>query len=177
MARDTSDDHVRFVALLAEHGGKIYAFIRSLTLYDATETDEVYQNACITAWSKFEQYDESGNFGAWVCRMAHYELLRIREQSKRMRFLSQEALAALADASLPIALQMNERREALAHCLSKLSPEDRRLIDIRYSDAQPPKEIARLAGKSVKSIYRSLSRIHSLLHRCVSRSEGVTSAR
>lgn len=168
-----STNHAQFVDLLTQHRTRLLAFIRTLTLFHESDAEEVFQNSCMAAWDKFHQFDqdrESSDFGAWICRMAYYEALRLRDSRKRLRFLSEEALEALADASLPIARQLNERRECLAECLKKLDGKDLAMIESRYTEALRPKEIARKTGNTVKSVYRNLSRIHGLLQKCVQHS-------
>jgi DNA-directed RNA polymerase specialized sigma24 family protein len=54
--------------------------------------------------------------------------------------------------------------------MQRLRREDQQLIEQRYVHDRKPKEIAETESRSVFSIYRSLSRIHDQLLRCVARS-------
>lgn len=165
-----------FVQLLSANTKRMYAFIRILVLNNEADAEEVFQNTCLAVWNKFHLYDPTKDFGSWACRMAHFESLKLRDNRKKLRFLSDDALAALADAAQPIAQRIDERREALANCVSKLSHNDYAMIEQRYFQGILPKAIAGSSSRSVDAIYRELSRIHKSLLRCMERhlAEGVT---
>lgn len=167
---DREKQHDEFVRLLAANTKRLYAYIRTLVMANENDAEEIFQNTCVTIWHKFGEYDPSGNFGAWACRMAYYEVLLLYNTKNRVRFFSEEALAALADAALPISERINERREALADCLGKLAQDDKSLIESRYFDGLSARELADSSNCSVHAIYRTLNRVHGLLLRCVERS-------
>jgi RNA polymerase sigma-70 factor (ECF subfamily) len=168
MAADETQHEV-FVQHLAASTKRLYAFIRTMVLNDENDAEEVFQSTCMAIWRKFDQYDPEGDFGAWACRMAYFEVLRQSEKRKRIRLMSEQALAALAEAAQPVSDQINERREALADCLKQLPSGDLALIEQRYFDGRKPKQIARELDRSVHAVYRELSRVHGLLLRCVER--------
>lgn len=172
---DNATQDTEFVRLLAAHSAKLMSFIRILTLNRQDEAEEIFQLTSMVLWQKFSQYDPEGNFSAWACRIAHYEMLKYRESKRRFKFLSDEAIESLAAAALPISCQVNERRSALASCLEKLPDEDHDLIRKRYFDHMSVEEISDSVGRSTYAIYRQLSRVHGTLMRCVERSimEGV----
>lgn len=163
------DRQVDFVRLMAAETRRLYAYIRLLVMNDETDTEDVFQSTSMALWKKFEDYDSSRDFGAWARRMAFYEVLRQREKRRRIRLLSDEALAALADAAEPLSQHIEHRRDALSACLDRLSNEDRGTIHARYFEGVSTREIAERAGRSVDAIYRDLARIHGLLLRCIER--------
>ncbi|TWT36643.1 RNA polymerase sigma factor CarQ [Posidoniimonas corsicana] len=159
----------RFVELLAAHTKRLYAFIRTLMLNGENDAEEVFQATCLVLWRKFGEYDPAKDFGAWACRMAYFEALRQKHKSQRIQHMSEAALEALAVAAEPIAQQIDRRREALADCLAKLNVPDRETVQLRYFTGLRPKEMAARKGRPRHTVYRELSRIHSLLMRCVQR--------
>ena len=134
------------------------------------DAEEVFQLTCMVLWQKFSQYDRSGNFAAWACRIAHFEMLKLRESKRRIKLLNDEAIEALAVAALPITAEISDRRNALSTCLKKLPTADHDLIRQRYFDGLSVYEIASRLGRSTHAIYRELSRVHGILSRCVERS-------
>ncbi len=161
-----------FVELLAANTKRLYSFIRSMVFNDDNDADEVFQSTCMALWRKFDQYEPEGDFGAWACRMAYYEVLRQSGKRKRVRLMSEQALAALADAAQPLSQRVNDRRDALADCLKQLSGQDLSLIQQRYFEDLRPKQIASEFQRSVHAVYRELNRVHALLLRCVERKLG-----
>ncbi len=163
---DTQDD---FVQLIAAHSSKLMSFIRILTMNKHDEAEEVFQLTCMVLWQKFHQYDASGNFLAWACRIAHFERLKLQESKRRVKLLGDDAIEALATAAMPISLELSERRSALAECLTKLPDLDHDLIRQRYFEGCSVQEIADRLGRSTHAVYRELSRVHGLLSRCIDR--------
>ncbi len=145
------------------------SFIRIIAMNRHDEAEEIFQLTCLVLWQKFSQYDQAGNFAAWACRIAHYEMLKLHESKRRIKLLSDEAIESLATAALPIAAEVNERRDALSSCLGKLPAADHDLIRQRYFDGLSVGEVAKRVDRSTHAIYRELSRIHGLLSRCVQR--------
>lgn len=164
-----------FVRLLAVHSSKLMSFIRIITMNHQDDAEEVFQLTCMVLWQKFGQFDRSGNFSAWACRIAQFEMLKLRESKRRIKLLSDDAIDSLAQAALPISAELGERRTALSTCLKKLPTEDHDLIRQRYFEGSSVQEIATRVGRSTHAIYRELSRVHGLLSRCVKRAvaEGI----
>ena len=165
-----------FVRLLAMHSSKLMSFIRIITMNHQDDAEEIFQLTCMVLWQKFSQYDQSGNFAAWACRIAHYEMLKLRDSKRRIKLLTDETIDALASAAIPISAELSERRTALSDCLKKLPSADHDLIRERYFEGFSVREISSQLGRSTHAIYRELSRVHGLLLRCVERSvnEGVS---
>jgi RNA polymerase sigma-70 factor (ECF subfamily) len=162
--------HDEFVSLLAKHSPKLMSFIRILTMNRQHETEEIFQLTCLVLWQKFSQYDPSGDFSAWACRIAHYEMLKYRESNRRVSILSDDALRWLSDAALPISNELSERRTALSHCLKKLPDSGRNIIRQKYFEGLSVEEISKRAGRSPYAIYREVNKLHGVLLRCVQRS-------
>lgn len=151
------------------------SYIRIITMNHHDDSEEIFQLTCLVLWQKFSQFDQSGSFAAWACRIAHFEMLKLRESKRRIKLLSDEAIDALAAAALPISAEINERRTAISTCLRKLPMSDHDLIRQRYFDGSSVSEIAARLDRSTHAIYRELSRVHGVLSRCVERSlsEGI----
>jgi RNA polymerase sigma-70 factor (ECF subfamily) len=67
-------------------------------------------------------------------------------------------------------LQLDERREALAGCLGRLSQKDRELLTHRFSEGATTESTATTLGRSVAAVYQALSRTRQTLLDCVNRS-------
>jgi RNA polymerase sigma-70 factor (ECF subfamily) len=64
-------------------------------------------------------------------------------------------------------LRLDERREALADCLEKLSPMERELLALRFSPGATTQSTAAQVGRSVDAIYKTLAKIRLALFDCV----------
>jgi RNA polymerase sigma-70 factor (ECF subfamily) len=158
-----------FVTLMSRHSRRIYGYIRSQVL-DVNDANDVFQDTTYCMWKKFSEFSAGTNFFAWGCRIAHLQVLKFRETHYRQFALSSEVLHLLAKESAERAGMFDEREAALGECVQKLSGRDRHLLEQRYYQEQKPGEIAQSQSRSVFAIYRSLTRIHGLLFRCIERS-------
>ncbi|MCO6044656.1 sigma-70 family RNA polymerase sigma factor [Aeoliella sp. ICT_H6.2] len=158
--------HDEFLRLFSRHSRRIYNFIFTLVMSHA-DAEEIFQDTCVLLWKKFDSYDPQGNFPAWACKMATYEVLQLRRKSKRLLLVGDETLKVLADQAIAHSDSLDARQHALEHCVEKLPDHDKALIEQRYRQQLTPKEMAASLSRSVYSVYRALTRVHSALMKCV----------
>lgn len=164
-----ADRQAEFVRLLSQHSSRIFGFLLALCV-NRTDAEDVFQNTSVVLWEKFDTYQRGTNFLAWACRIAYFEALYDRRKSRRVKTLSDAAWDALAADALQRSDDNKEDQETLADCLKKLKASDRQLLHEKYFMQRSVADIAAAGAKSVYSIYRSLSRIHDSLLRCMRRS-------
>ena len=148
---------------------RLYLYILTL-VHRADDAEEILQETNRVIWEKMDAFQPGSDFTAWACRIAQYEVLTHRKRTARLgqRF-ADAVLEQLADEALEVMQQVDHRRGALQECLQKLREGDRELIACRYMAEQSTADVARRLGRSVKSIYQSLSRIRSALLTCIER--------
>ena len=67
------------------------------------------------------------------------------------------------------ALQLDERRAALAGCVKKLNERDRDLLAACFTEGATVQSAAVQVGRSADAVYKALGRIRQALFECVSR--------
>jgi len=90
--------------------------------------------------------------------------------------LSDSVIEQLAAEEPPHQEVLATQREALNLCMEKLKPQDRRLLDARHGGEVSLVDFAESVGRSVRSLYVTLSRIRKRLLECVDtvlRAEGL----
>jgi RNA polymerase sigma-70 factor (ECF subfamily) len=161
----TPDD---FMGLFSRHSLRIYGFVRTLVpAYQ--DASDIFQNTSVVLWKKFDDYEPDSDFFAWACQIARYEVLAHYRRGHRYNLFSPEVLDALATEVAGQGDMLDRRAEALGDCLEKLPAKDTRLIQDRYFRGRKVEEIAEAVSRSVSSVYRSLSRVHDQLFRCIER--------
>ncbi len=65
--------------------------------------------------------------------------------------------------------RLDEQRDALADCMTRLAPHDQDLLLTCYGDSTDIPEVARSRNRSPQSIYNSLRRIRRAMVDCVQR--------
>jgi RNA polymerase sigma-70 factor (ECF subfamily) len=160
-----------FLRLFVAHARRLYAYILTLLPHRA-DADDVLQEASVVLWDKFDPLRPPDDFAAWACRIAYFKVLDFYKKSRRSRIrFSQTLLERIAETAVEHAgaLQLDERREALAGCLEKLGPRDRDLLARRFADGATTQSTAVQVGRSVEAVYKALARIRQALFDCVTR--------
>jgi RNA polymerase sigma-70 factor (ECF subfamily) len=160
-----------FLRLFLQNERRLYAYILTL-LPHRVDADDVLQEASLVMWDKFDPQRPPDDFTAWGCRIAYFKVLDFCKKRQRSRVLfSQELLERLAETAIEqaAALQLEERRAALAGCLDKLAPADRDLLAQRFAEGATTRSTAEQVGRSVEAVYKALAKIRRALFDCVTR--------
>lgn len=164
---------LRFVRLFTQNEPRVYSYLVSV-LGNWSDADEVMQETSIALWELFDQFQEGTDFCAWACRVAHFRVLRFRQERKRDKHEFEPDLMETLDA---VAVQemdtFDDRRLALAGCVEKLSDEDRVLLKKCYADGVLIKNVADELQRPVTALYKDLARIRKVLLDCVATKTGV----
>ena len=156
-----------YVRLWTTYGQQVYAYILSLVANRA-DADELFQEVSMTLWMKFDQFIPNSDFRAWACRVAFNKVGSFQQLRQHKTLLcTAEALEMVDQVIMKGGDKLDAQHDALAHCLEKLHPRDRDLINRRYHQGDPPKTVAKQVGRSVAAIYKALTRIHDSLFDCV----------
>ena len=171
--RDDSSSarYKHFLRLFLQNERRLYAYIFTL-VHNQTDSDDLLQEASLVLWDKFDAQHPPDDFAAWACRIAYFKILDFSKKRQRSRVcFGQALLERLAETAIEqsTALQLDERRDALASCVEKLSTRDRELLGWRFAEGGSTRTAAALAGKRVDAVYKSLARIRRALFDCVTR--------
>ncbi|QDU64291.1 RNA polymerase sigma factor [Planctomycetes bacterium Pan216] len=155
--------------LLVANQRRIYGFILSL-VHDRAAADDILQDVSSLLWEKFDRFEPGTDFAAWAMSVARLTILNWRRRQQKLPLpLDDKQFALLADAAVAVSCEMEDRREALGHCLENLSDENRGLLVQRYESSQPVAAIAEQLGRSRVAIHKRLNRIHHQLLECINR--------
>lgn len=161
------DRTAEFVRLFTQHSRQIYWSILA-AVPRTHDADEIFQETNVMLWEKFEEFAPESNFLAWARKVAHFKVLEYHHRQRRDdRVFSQEMLEAVAAETERQSSQADARRQYLAECLAQLAFPDRQLIQRRYAPGATVNSLAEQIGRSVKTVYGSLARIHQALFDCV----------
>jgi RNA polymerase sigma-70 factor (ECF subfamily) len=159
-----------FLRLLAEHERRLALYVTGLVACPQ-DSQDVMQEGKIIMWRQFHQFELGTNFPAWARKILFYQILAHRRRSKRDRseHLSDRLLELLSEESeSAIREQRWERREkVLQECVTKLSPEHREILELRYRDEASIEGISRRTERTEGAVYRLLSRLRKNLYLCV----------
>jgi RNA polymerase sigma-70 factor, ECF subfamily len=172
MVSDARDTAMRgrtgeFVQLLTSAQSRLYAYICSL-VGEAAAARDVLQETNLALWDKAQEYDPTRPFLPWAYRVAHLQVLAYRKRRARSRMVFDEQLVnALAEQAANDDLDLDQRLEALGHCMDKLPGPRRELLDWRYLHGEPVERIAERLRKAPNVVAASLYRIRKTLLDCI----------
>ncbi len=170
IAARTGEQRAEFASRLARHQAQLFGYIYSL-VRDLDDADDLLQQTSLVLWDKFDQYDPSRSFVGWACGVARFEVLNfLRMRSRHRLYFSDELNLALIEAQETLEEErLEERRDALAGCMSKLRERDKDLLEACYGRSAGVRHVAQAQGRSAQSIHNSLRRIRRALFECVNR--------
>ncbi len=174
--RPDSSDHERdarwsgYVAKIAHAQPRLLAFLRTL-LPRAADAEDVLQETNLVLWQKREEYDEDREFGPWARRIAYFQTLAFLKKRTRAReaHFSDEMLERLVHESEERADALEDRLRALRTCLTKMSDEDRDLVNARYVSGGSVKIIAGEFDRSADALSMHLYRLRKKLAECINK--------
>jgi RNA polymerase sigma-70 factor, ECF subfamily len=157
----------QFVELFLANQHRVYRFIASVAPR-WVETEELFQQTCLTLWEKWDQFDPQQDFAHWASGIAMNHLRNyVRKKQNRQIVFQDEVLEQLAADHIEHQPLLDDLQSALAICLEKLSAEQRRILMRCYDDESSLKTVAEAEGRTPNSLYKTLRKIRVLLYDCV----------
>lgn len=170
---DASGRSDEFTRLFTAHRGGVLAYILAMVPRRG-DAEEIFQATVAQLWQEFHRFEQGTEFGAWASRVAYFQVLSFRKRRSRERLqFTPDFVDRVAVEAAALVGPLDDRQAALERCLEKLSPRQRKLIELRYRRGVAIENIALQVGRSVEATYKALSRIRQLLHDCVRRVRGL----
>jgi RNA polymerase sigma-70 factor (ECF subfamily) len=156
-----------FIRLLSDCQSRVRATVYAL-IHNMHDVEEVYQQACLVMWRKFDAYEPGTHFVKWACSIAYLEVKKFLAQKHRRTRFSSEFLDGFVawETGLPVDTG-SLSTESLYACMDRLNAADRRLLQLRYWEKRTVLEIAAELGRTPQSVSNTLGRIRSQLLECV----------
>lgn len=166
---------VAFTELVRRHQLAIRSYLIRL-IGELHAADDVAQEVFLGAYRNLEQLQSGGDFLRWLRGIARFQAIsflrerinRRRLEEKSLPHLLDEARLALAE-SFPADDDREDWLPRLRHCLDRLAPYSRKLIDDHYFAGVTTGELAAREGRRGSTIRMTLLRIRQTLHHCLTR--------
>jgi len=157
-----------FIALLTSHQSRLYAYVLSL-VGDRQQAQDVMQETNIVLWRKASQFKLGTNFGAWMLKVAYYQVLEHRRKMNRQAIFiaDDEFLSELAEEAIESCELLERQQAALQTCLGKLPDRQRDIVRRRYTEGASIKAVAEQLGLAASAVKQTLYRARCSLIDCV----------
>lgn len=135
------------------------------------DVDDIIQEVNLALWRKRSRYNPEHDFLRWALGFAMVEVRNFKGKSARARIWFSDAVLELLAIDWPRDASFAEdRREALAACMTKLARRERDVLEAYYGRGVRVDKIASEMSASLSRIYKILTRARNLLRGCVQRS-------
>ena len=162
-------DQERFVSLFVRHQAAIHSFILTM-LPSLEESEEVLQEASMTMWKKFDQFQPDTSFRNWAFQIAKYTTFNyVRKLGRDRHLFSENMMKLIASYSEERSDDLEQQRRVLRQCITKLPEADNEVMNGCYTEHATITSYARQIGKTANAVTKQLSRIRRSLLKCVRR--------
>lgn len=154
------------VKVLLREQPRLIAFLQALVRRDGVAED-LFQDLSLRAVRARDTIESDEHFVRWLYHTARNRAIDELRRAKLPSLDSQVIDQLETTWTDPHDEDASERCEALRHCVERLQPAARKLIQLRYDEGLSGDEIARQAQRKTSAIYMQLSRVRKFLHDCV----------
>ena len=162
-----------FEVLVREHAGMLTAFVRA-SVSSSSAVDDIWQETMLTAWRRWEDYDRSRPFGAWLRGIAAKNVLAWNRNQARRHVVCDESTLDYFSQTFHQIHQLpgdtfDEKLVALRQCIEALPERYRETIRLRYEDELMPAAIAERLARNTETVKKQLLRAKAMLLECITR--------
>jgi len=149
-------DRKAFAILVRRYEPSVRAAALSV-LRDAHLAQDAAQDAFVKAYEKLGSLRRAGAFGPWLLKISRRCALDL-VRDHREAALPDDDIAAARPAGL-----LDDEKELLLAAVLELRESERQVVMLRYFGGYSVKEVANIAGRSVGTVTKQLSRAHRRL--------------
>jgi RNA polymerase sigma-70 factor (ECF subfamily) len=146
----------------------VQAYAFSL-LADHAASDEVAQDVCLFLWEHRAERRSESDLKAWAFGVARFKALAWRRDQVRRKTVhfSDDILQQIETGAAEVCINLEERLAALRGCLSRVGPEDLRLLQLKYVARTSFTAQARRSGLPPNRLQKAISRLRLALRHCI----------
>jgi len=162
-------DASEFMELYSNHEMRLRGYVQSL-VPRWSDAEDITQQCSLILWKRFGQFEPGTNFFAWACQIARFEVQKYWKTAARNRnIFSDDFMDAVTARTVEHQDELQTRIDYLQECVAKLSQKHRELLRLRYDERRSVGSVAQLLDRPIEGVYKALSRIRLVLHKCISR--------
>jgi RNA polymerase sigma-70 factor, ECF subfamily len=178
VAQAQQGDQVAFATLYEQYRPLVYRFLRR-RLDGADEVvEDLTEDVFVKLYEKLDRYVERGlPFTAWLYRIAHNHLVDHLRARPRYAANSLDDVAEVAERSAPSAFGRVLDQQALAPALARLTPEQRRAVELRFLEGLSVAETSVAMSRSEEAVKKLQARALANLRRSLAETARPTADR
>jgi RNA polymerase sigma-70 factor, ECF subfamily len=164
---------IAFEELRRIYGQRMYRSVLSITR-NQEDAEDALQDAFLRAYKALPRFEQRCSFSTWMTKIAINSALMILRKRRRRSEVSFDSVSE--DSSPGVVFELADSRPdpesicvdrqqyaSVVHCISRLRPGTRKVIEMRAAHSSSIKEIARTVGISEAAVKSRLARGRKLL--------------
>ena len=154
--RCLAGDDAAFNVLYSRYRLQLYSYLNKLLPNDRSHIDDFFQQTWIKAFNSFSRYNDQQKFLAWLCRIAHNQVMDFfrRQKGTSMVEMDEQLPGGYESAAAEIDRAILEK--AVEEAVQMLSTEQKQVLELRR-DGKSFKEIAVVQNTNLNTV---LGRMH-----------------
>ena len=145
-----------FEAVYEEYYDRIYKYAYTLLL-NREEAEDVTADTFLAAWENFGSYDASrASVRTWLARIVHNRAVDLMRSAERGRTVCQEPADVPSAGDFTIGV---DDSQTVMWLFSRLKPEEREILNMRYVMDLCDSEIALMLGLEKKTVNKRMQRL------------------
>lgn len=159
----------RFIEALTRHQPVLEAFCHA-NLANREDAREVLQETNVKLWEKSAAWNPETSFLPWAFAVARFTILsHIRDKMRDRLVFDVDVVEALGFDAGEAASELPERKEALGHCLEKLKPDQRDILQAHYINGRTLRDLAKSSQRTESAVKMVMLRLRQQLSECIQR--------
>ena len=152
---------------------KLLAFVFSM-VPNYSLAEDIFQEASIVLWEKFDTFDPGTNFQAWARKVIYNKVMNERTRKKNEMLWDPEFFKAVDRG-----FRKNEKTEssrfseALSICMERLSEAHQKIMRLKYYNKMSYREIGRCLRRSENGTKVMARKIRKILGNCIQEQVGL----
>ena len=161
------DRQAQFLGYFLKHQRELRAVIGSM-VRDRHACEDIFQEVAMVLWKKFDQYDATRPFGAWMRGIAVYKIMQSFDRTRRLpTSLDPTIIETIVDTWSEAGADDGWEEGILRRCVEKLPERSRNLVRLRYEEGLSLQGVADRLSSTLQAAHKALSRIRVGLRRCM----------
>lgn len=154
--------------LLLSRRGELIAYLYSY-VRDLHIAEDLFQDVTLRMVDRHAEILDADKAFAWARSVARNRAIDwLRSEKHRPSLLDADALELLErEWEHSPKHDTNEMLDAVSHCVGRLTPRARQLVEMRFRNQMTAGEISETSGRKLQSVYAAFSRIYSTLGDCI----------
>ncbi|MBX2852174.1 MAG: sigma-70 family RNA polymerase sigma factor [Phycisphaeraceae bacterium] len=166
-------DQKTITSVLLRDRAKLLAYIGAI-VRDQHVAEDVLQEVSMLAIEKQGQIKDADTLLPWLRVTARFRSLKaIEKRGKRPALMDSQMLDVLEPHWQKVDhLAAQETNRSLDNCVKQLAPQAQRLIELRYGAGLSVRDIGQQLSRKTDTLYKTYTRIHAVLQRCMRKAQG-----